>query len=182
MSDILEEVKRTPLHGRQKVSLVILGLVILISGFLLGSSTTFYYLKDQMPPRRFPPTRMEIIERLSEELGLTDQQRDKVKAIIEKADKAFQEMWGESAKKMEAARDQMVEEMKEVLTAEQYDKWLMSFTEREQDRKQRVPPRLRDRGRDDRGGRGRPWDGRMRGPRPGGPPDPNRAVEPAPVF
>ena len=53
MSDIVEDVKRTPMQHRQKIYFVILGLVLLASGFGLGASSTFFYLKDRIRPKPF---------------------------------------------------------------------------------------------------------------------------------
>jgi Spy/CpxP family protein refolding chaperone len=151
MSDIFEEVKRTPIPFRKKATLVMLALVILCSGFGLGASLTFNQLKDRLrPPTPMPPFVMDHLERVTKEYSLTPEQKEKVKPILETYHESFRQMFSDSMQKMAAARDGLVAAMKQVLTTEQYDKWFKDLQEREKRHWQRRPP---DR-RGDRGDRG----------------------------
>ena len=174
MSDLLEEVKRTPIPFRKKLALVMLGLVILCSGFGIGASLTFNQLKDRLrPPTPMPPFVMDHLERVTKEYSLTPEQKEKVKPILEAYHESFRLMFSDSMQKMAAARDGLVAAMKQVLTTEQYDKWFTDLQEQEKRHWQRRPfDRRGERG--DRGSR--------RGRERGGPPPEGRDPERPPGF
>ncbi|MCF7974859.1 MAG: hypothetical protein K9N55_13655 [Phycisphaerae bacterium] len=153
MSDLLDEVKRTPVPFRKKLTFVMLGLVILFSGFGIGASLTFNQLKDRLrPPTPMPSFVRDHLERVTKEYSLTAEQRDKVKPILEAYHESFRQMFSDSMQKMAAARDGLVVDMKQVLTTEQYDKWFKDLQEQEKRHWQRRPfDRRGERG--DRGGR-----------------------------
>jgi len=161
MSDIIEEVKRTPMKHRQKVNFVILGLIILASGFALGTSTTFFYLQDQgriRPPRGpngpQPPIFRNSLDTWTTKYNFTDEQKERVSAALERQHKAFREMFESGREKMEAAKDMLVKDMTDILTPEQFSMWNEDF-------KERLKRRGRGRGRPSRNkGGGPPREGR----------------------
>ena len=167
MSDIIEEVKRTPMKHRQKVSFVVLGLVILASGFGLGASTTFFYLQDQdriRPPRdpneprllRFDP-----VEKWATQYKFTDEQKEQVRAALERQHKVFRELWETASQKMGEAKDVLLKDMNDILTPEQFEPWHEEF-------KERLKRRMRGRGRPSRNkGHGPPGDGHQNRDRDG---------------
>jgi Spy/CpxP family protein refolding chaperone len=70
------------------------------------------------------------MNRLTEQLTLTEDQKPKVKAILEEQNKKIGELRGDSASapedrraKMQAIREETTKKMKEVLTAEQFKKY-----------------------------------------------------------
>ena len=96
MSDILEEVKRTPIPFKQKLTLGLLGLVILCSGIGLGVSLTINHLKDTgrlRPPNASPPMFMDRLERVTKEYSLTPDQKEQVKPILETYHESFKQMF-----------------------------------------------------------------------------------------
>ena len=157
MSDIVEEVKRTPMQHRQRINFVILGLVLLASGFGLGTSSTFFYLKDRirpkipiMPPgpgdpngRRGP--RPNPVDEWAAKYRFTDEQKELVKAALERQHQAFREMFESGQEKMEAAKNILVQDMNDILTAEQFKAWHEDFKERLKRRRRGPggPPRNR---------------------------------------
>jgi len=161
MSDIIEEVKRTPMKHRQKVNFVILGLVILASGFALGTSSTFSYLRSQdrirpkVPiiqfgdPNGRRPDKFDPVEKWAAQYKFTDEQRELAKAAMERQHKEFREMFVDGQKKMEAAKDLLVKDMNDILTPEQFSPWHEDF-------KERLKRRGRGRGRSFRSERGGP--------------------------
>ena len=169
MSDLIENVKRTPIPFRQKATLVLLSLVMIGSGFGLGVSLTFNHLKDRLRPPGPVPFVMDHLERIAKEYELTPEQKEQVKPILEKFHASFREMWTESQKTMSSARDSLVADMKQVLSTEQYNKWFKDLEEREKRRSRRGSfSRRGDRRERDRGGPPpREWD-------PNKKPDPNR--------
>ena len=156
MSDIIEEVKRTPMQHRQRINFVILGLVLLASGFGLGASTTFFCLQSQgrirqvRPPddERKPP--VNPVEKWAAQYNFTDEQKDLAKAAWERQHEAFLEFFAVGREKMEAARNVLVQDMNDILTPEQFKPWHEEF-------KKHLERRRR--------GWGRPPRGRGDGPR-----------------
>lgn len=137
MSDLIDNVKRTPIPLRQKITLALLSLVMLASGFGLGVSVTFNQLKDRLRPKGPVPFVMDHLERIAKEYELTPEQKEQVKPIIEKFHASFRQMWTDSQKTMTLARDEMVAGMKEALTTEQFDEWFKNLQEREKRRTRR---------------------------------------------
>lgn len=158
MSDIVEEVKRTPMQHRQRINFIILGLVLLASGFGLGTSSTFFYLKDRIRPKipimplgpgdpneRRGPRFFDPVERWAAQYNFTDEQKELAKAALERQHQAFREMFSDGQKKMEAAKDILVQDMNDILTAEQFKPWHEDFKERLKRRRRGPggPPRNR---------------------------------------
>jgi protein CpxP len=73
------------------------------------------------------PSVQERLDRMTEQLKLTDEQKPKVKAILEEQDKKMEELRQvapeERREKGRALREETAKKMKEVLTAEQFTKW-----------------------------------------------------------
>lgn len=70
------------------------------------------------------------MERMSEQLSLTDDQKPKVKAVLEESQKKMQEMRGDSSvpqdqrrEKMQTLMQEQDKKLKGILKAEQYEKW-----------------------------------------------------------
>ena len=73
------------------------------------------------------------MERLTNQLTLTDEQKPKVKAALEDQQKQMQEMRGDTSldpaarrEKMQTIRADMEKKMKEILTPDQFEKWQKS--------------------------------------------------------
>ena len=75
------------------------------------------------------PTVESLLEYVSGELKLTDVQKPKVKAVLEDTAKKVQEVASSSLpreqmmEKAKAGKDEENRKMKEILTAEQFEKW-----------------------------------------------------------
>jgi protein CpxP len=72
----------------------------------------------------------QIMDRMNETLKLTDEQKPKVKAVLEESQKKRQELFADSSvtgddrrTKMQAIMEEQNKKLKEILTAEQYTKW-----------------------------------------------------------
>jgi periplasmic protein CpxP/Spy len=120
------------------------------------------------PPAGAPPAGQRppgmrgtiTLDQLAQQLNLTDDQKAKVKPILEARDQKVRELRGDTSltpedrrAKMKALRDDMTTQMKAILTPEQFDKW------------QKLPPAgMRD---------------RRAGPPPGGNPPPAGTPPPA---
>lgn len=84
------------------------------------------------PPGPRPPGMRggPTLEQLTQQLSLTDEQKPKVKNILESRDKKIAELRGDSSlsqegrrAKMQSLREEITAQMKGVLTPEQFDKW-----------------------------------------------------------
>ncbi len=104
-----------------------------ITGLALGSLVACSNLamaQDQKPGggRRGPSVEQRM-ERMTEELKLTDEQKPKVKAVLEDSQKKQQELFSDSSvsredrrEKMRGIRDNEDKKLKEILTADQNSK------------------------------------------------------------
>jgi periplasmic protein CpxP/Spy len=109
--------------------------IALIAGIALAvllTGTTISSAQDAEKKKGGDRTQMmqQRLDRMSEELKLTEDQKTKVKAAFEAEAKKRQEMRGEGTQtdeqRREAAqklREEMNKKMKEILTPEQFEKW-----------------------------------------------------------
>jgi protein CpxP len=78
-------------------------------------------------PQRPQMSPEQRLARISEQLSLTEDQKPKVKALLEEQSKStagFRDLSQEERRaKMQAAREEMTKKMKEILTEEQFQKW-----------------------------------------------------------
>ncbi len=158
MSDNVEIVKKTqPLKRRQKLAMALLGVVILSSGFVLGASSTFFVLRERIRPLPSPFPSGRILQGLTRDLELTDDQQALVKQLLDEQAAKFRERRREAGEKSKTHINEMVASMKTILTEEQFAKWEPDFNsrmERMQERWNRARQRCR---RGERGpGSGRP--------------------------
>ena len=104
-----------------------------IAGLTLGglvACSNLAMAQDQKPGGgRRGPTVEQQMERMTEELKLTDEQKPKVKAVLEDSHKKRQELIGDTSvsredrrPKMRAIMDNEDKKLKEILTADQYAK------------------------------------------------------------
>jgi len=104
----------------------------LIAAMALGSLVAFANMASAQDSKegkgkRNMPTVQEQMDRLNEELKLTDDQKPKVKAVLEETSKKRQELrdlpQDERREKARGLRDEQNKKMKEILTADQYSKY-----------------------------------------------------------
>jgi Spy/CpxP family protein refolding chaperone len=121
----------------------------LVAALALGSllaCTTIASAQDTPAPKKGKgPSVERQLERMTTELKLTDDQKPKVKAVLEDSNKKRQELFADSSvtgddrrTKMRAIMDDQDKKLKEILTADQYKSW----------------EKLRDEMRQRRGGQG----------------------------
>ena len=83
--------------------------------------------KESKGGKRGMPSVQERLDRLNEELKLTDDQKPKVKGVLEETSKKRQELQDlpqeERREKARALMDDQNKKMKEILTADQYAKY-----------------------------------------------------------
>jgi Spy/CpxP family protein refolding chaperone len=105
---------------------------MILAGLLAGASLGYAQdaKADKQGDRRGGPMIQQRLDRMSEELKLTEEQKTKIKAAFEAEAKKRQEMRGEAAstpearrERFQAMREEMSKKMKEILTPEQFAKW-----------------------------------------------------------
>jgi Spy/CpxP family protein refolding chaperone len=83
------------------------------------------------------PRRFLLDDQLSKELGLTDEQRDQVRAILDRRDREAKQMWSSFQPRMEEFGKAVREEIQKVLTVEQQKKLDAAIDQRRSAWKQR---------------------------------------------
>ncbi len=95
-----------------------------IGGLLVCSSAGWAQDNKEKSGKRAMPSVQERLDRMTEELKLTDDQKPKVKAVLEETDKKRQEVPREERRdKMPAIMEEQNKKLKEILTADQFTKW-----------------------------------------------------------
>lgn len=109
-----------------KVSL----LVALAAGALIAFSPTLRAEDKPARPERSerpgggPGQRGDMLKKMAEELGLSEEQKTKLQEVFKSQREAMKDLSPEERReKMKESRDAMSAKVKEILTAEQYAKW-----------------------------------------------------------
>src|SRR5215475_4406532 len=111
-----------------KLSLI---AAIVVGGLLAGTSLTIAQsTNENRPPppgRRGGMSAEQQLERMSQTLNLTAEQKPKVKAVLEDSAKKRQDLAGldqqERREKMRSMMEEQDKKLKEILTPEQFDKY-----------------------------------------------------------
>lgn len=145
---------------RHNMLTMLLGAVILLSGIGIGVGGVMFWLGRTAGPEGWPgrdgQTAESITNRIARVCQLDDRQRDEVRRIVARQLEALKGIRQEMAEKVLAEHKALREEIKQVLTPEQFKRWTQHM-----DRvRARSPYRRRRPGR--RGPRGRRSDGRQR--------------------
>src|SRR2546426_9983943 len=111
-----------------KLSLIAaLALASLALGGAVATAQDAKDSKEGKGGKRGFPTVEQRMERLTEELKLTEEQKPKVKAVLEEEGKKMREMRDltpeQRREKGPALREEMSKKMKGILTDEQFQKW-----------------------------------------------------------
>jgi len=118
-----------PPRGRRTWPMVVLGLVIVVSGAVIGAGTTVLLLKDRLarPPSPGERSTDRIVEDLRGRYDLTDEQARKVREIMASSMDALEAIHRDAQSRAEASREKLRTEMKKVLTPEQFQRWELQF-------------------------------------------------------
>jgi len=177
---------RWPFTRRQIFAQIGVAAVILISGMGIGTGGTILALKDRIiwrRPRFDPPRPPNLVKMWQTEYALSEDQTRQVEETLSKSWATTRTIFGEFAQRQQAEQAKFVEDMKTILTPEQYEKWHRAFSEFKNRAERRWRPGGPPGGRP--GGPGEHRDGRREhGPFRDGrdfrpPPDGSRGPEPA---
>jgi periplasmic protein CpxP/Spy len=104
-------------------------IAALALGSLLATSNLAMAQEQKGGQKRGGGSVEQLMERMNEQLKLTDEQKPKVKAVLEESQKARQELRSESGapqerrEKVRGIREKENKKLKEILTADQYSKY-----------------------------------------------------------
>lgn len=152
------------------------GLAILLAGVTIGAAGAILVVRPTGGPRLLPIEMMVrgLLTKFREELRITDEQAEQIRAVLEARMKNLQKLREEARPKIEEQLKAMKAEVNEVLTEEQQKRWqeMLKHVEREFHRGMRRGPGMPG----GPGGPGGPPDGfrggRDRSRRPGWPGEP----------
>jgi len=105
-------------------ALMLLVATFVLGGLLGGALTSFAERKSHEPGKRRP--RPTYVERLSQDLGLSQEQRDSIQNILDRHQPVMDSLWTEIRSKfpqLEAQRVAVRQEVQSVLTPEQQAKY-----------------------------------------------------------
>ncbi len=121
---------RPPLSRRQLLTQFMVAGVILVSGIGIGTGGTILALKDRIvwhlpspPPERGRPPRPDFVEMLRTKYSLSDEQVEKVKTLFAARLEAARDRRRQVDAIEQAEREKLVEDMKLILTSEQFEQW-----------------------------------------------------------
>ena len=111
--------------------MIVLGLVILICGNVIGAGVAALWLKQYLPVQPPPPAGAteRIIGDMQDRYDLNEEQARKIREIMQRRLEALEAIRRDAQEKSEAEREKLRDEMKTVLTPEQYTRWLERFEE-----------------------------------------------------
>lgn len=105
-------------------ALMLLVATFVLGGLLGGALTSFAERKNHAPGRRGP--RPTYVERLSQDLGLSPEQRDSIQGILDRHQPVMDSLWTEIRQQfpqLESQRVTVRQEVQAVLTPEQQAKY-----------------------------------------------------------
>jgi protein CpxP len=118
-----------------KIIKLVAGIALgaLIAGTTVTAQESKEGKKGDRPAGKGPPTVEKQLENMTKELSLTDEQKPKVKAVIEENRKKMEELYSQAGGDREKMRelrgkrkeigDEQDKKLKEILKSDQYEKW-----------------------------------------------------------
>lgn len=115
----------TALPRRQTALTMLLGAVILLGGIAMGLGAAMLWLKPNGPPPHIRRDRSAaaLAAEIAETCDLTDQQSEKVRQIVAKRLDALRDIRQDMSQQVLAQHAKLRQEMKDVLTPEQFERW-----------------------------------------------------------
>jgi protein CpxP len=127
-----------------------LALSACLLGLLIGFG--MLALASQQPPQGGPPGRQrpmsveERLQRMSERLNLTDEQKEKIRPLLQDEEKQLQALRADTSLSPEQRREKRRQinqatrkQIGEILTPEQKEKWRENARQRRQERREAPP-------------------------------------------
>jgi len=124
-----------PARRRQICMQIAAGVLIFLSGIIVGSGGTVLWVKDRIAWIRPPRERSmvsDMVERFKAEYNLTEEQALQVKKVFQEAIQTRMSIYEEAAQKLQKNEKTLDAKMKEILSAEQYKRWVSDFRTRKE--------------------------------------------------
>jgi hypothetical protein len=101
--------------------------VILACGIIIGSGAALLHFKDDIVPNRLPPSGA-IVRDMQARYDLTEEQTEKVDAVLAASRERMHTFFEGMREKMDAEFKELSSAMKDILTPEQFKRWERDFT------------------------------------------------------
>ncbi|MFA5292112.1 MAG: hypothetical protein WC496_03665 [Phycisphaerae bacterium] len=126
---VTEENNIAKSYRSKKITIFFLwGLVILVSGIIIGAGATVLMVKQRIIWINKPSKDAnEITQMISEKYGLSEQQTQQVQQVFDKAFQKRKQYVQEQDQRRETDTQTMITEMNSILTPEQFEKWNKDF-------------------------------------------------------
>ena len=123
-----------PIPKRRRWPLVLFGVLLLLSGMIIGVAGNEYYHKYMRDKFIGHPERASqlIARRLKSELNLSSQQEDQVEKILAKRMKDLEDIQRQIRPQMDKELDQLRDEIAQLLDETQKRRWFEHFTKARQ--------------------------------------------------
>ncbi len=117
-----------PVKRKKRWRAILLGLIILASGFFLGAGASAVYCKRMVHMIQTPgEASKKITNRLRWRLSLSDQQAEKVQAILVEREKALTAIFHDIRPRLQEEMKRTRDEVAAVLNPDQAERWLTHF-------------------------------------------------------
>lgn len=114
-------------HKRTWLSML-LGAVILLCGMAIGAGATLLWVRARIQHFRDADIRVEqMARRIQKRYGLTHEQTLKVAEVLRRRLHALQEIREEILPRVEAEHKALSDELRAILTPEQFERWNKDF-------------------------------------------------------
>jgi hypothetical protein len=119
---------KEPVRKKKRWRAILLGLIILASGFLLGAGTSAVYFKRMVYMIQTPgEAPKKITNRLRWKLGLSEQQAEKIQAIFIEREKALTVIYRDVSPRLQEEMKRTRDDVAAVLNPDQAETWLTHF-------------------------------------------------------
>ena len=140
-----EHNRKSQARRKQIITQIVVGVIIFISGIVVGSGGTIALLKNRViwihqHPKKDAAT---IAKQIGSKYGLTDEQTQRVEQIFANRLKTTKAVHKEFDVKMEAEYQNLAAAMKEALSLEQFERWHKDFEARRDHRKKMFESKMR---------------------------------------
>jgi len=149
MGDTMSKIERPDnltisyIHKLHRWRMAFFGMVILLAGIVIGGASMLILVPHKLmrPPRGPEFESLRMIPSLRHDLGLSYEQSDKIKPIMDKHMEELQKIRMDACSEIDKALVQMDEDISAILTEKQQQIWQRRLDRLQQDLRPRGPRR-----------------------------------------